>query len=188
MIVRPITYETLSWRRIQKTQVSPLNFRASSSFMNSSSAQPSPSEQFLQGFCELVQAQVEAACSDLTQTDNLLDEAIEQLNTCFNALGEGLEQHEAARMPADSPSLRPHVHLAITSLQFHDLTRQLLQRVRLRLEGLQTAATTGLSLDATRPDWTQALEVLAAQQSQLGKTLQGELHQQDLSCGDIELF
>ena len=166
----------------------PVNSRARNSFMNSSRAKPDPSEQFLQVFCELVLAQLEAACSDLTQTDNLLDEAIEQLNTCFSALGEGLQQHEAARMPADSPSLRPHVHLAITSLQFHDLTRQLLQRVRLRLEGLQTAAAAGLSLDATQPDWPQALEVLAQQQSQLGKTLQGELQQQDLSCGDIELF
>lgn len=181
-------YETLNWRSPPQAPTFPVNFRASSSFMNSSSAQSSPSDQFLQGFCELVQAQLEAACSDLTQTDNLLDEAIEQLNTCFSALGEGLQQHEEARMSADAPSLKPHVHLAITSLQFHDLTRQLLQRVRLRLEGLQTAAAAGLPTDATRPDWPQALQVLATQQSQLGRTLQGELNQQDLSCGDIELF
>lgn len=148
----------------------------------------SPSDQFLQGFCELVQGQLEAACADLTQTDNLLDEAIEQLNICFNALGEGLQQREDARIPADATSLRPHVHLAITNLQFHDLTRQLLQRVRLRLQGLQAAAVAGLPTDAERPDWPQALQVLKAQQSQLGQSLQGELHQQNLSCGDIELF
>lgn len=156
--------------------------------MNSSRVESAPSDQFLQGFCELVQAQLEAASADLTQTDNLLDEAIEQLNTCFNALGEGLQQHEEARMPVDGPSLRPHVHLAITSLQFHDLTRQLLQRVKLRLQGLQIAATAGLSLEAAPQNGAQALQVLETQQSQLESTLQGELHQQDLSCGDIELF
>lgn len=156
--------------------------------MNSSRVESNSSDQFLQGFCELVQAQLESACSDLTQTDNLLDEAIDQLNTCFNALGEGLQQHEAARMSDDGASLRPHVHLAITSLQFHDLTRQLLQRVRLRLQGLQIAAAAGLSMDATPSNRAQTLRVLETQQSQLESTLQGELHQQDLSCGDIELF
>lgn len=91
-------------------------------------------------------------------------------------------------MPVDGPSLRPHVHLAITSLQFHDLTRQLLQRVKLRLQGLQIAAAAGLSLEAAPQNGAQALQVLETQQSQLESTLQGELHQQDLSCGDIELF
>ncbi len=156
--------------------------------MNSSSSMPSQSEQFLQGLCELVSGQLEGARADLEQTENLLDEAIEQLNTCFSMLGEGLERHEQACMPADSPSLRPHVHLAVTNLQFHDLTRQLLQRVKLRLLGLEAAAAAGLKLDAPRPQWSQALETLASQQTQLENSLQGELHQQDLSCGDIELF
>ncbi|MDD2728373.1 hypothetical protein [Malikia sp.] len=154
--------------------------------MNSSYATQQPALDYLQGLSELIQGQLEAACADVAQTGQLLDEAVDQLNLSFNALGEGLSRHETA----DVPSLTPHVHQAITGLQFHDLTNQLLKRITLRLEGLRAviAAEPTLLKGGGTADWQQALLALSAQQTVIELPLQGALRQQTLDSGDIELF
>lgn len=153
--------------------------------MNSSYATQQPALDYLQGLSELIQGQLEAACADVAQTGQLLDEAIDQLNLSFNALGEGLSRHESA----DVPSLTPHVHQAITGLQFHDLTNQLLKRITLRLEGLRAVvAAEPALLKGGEADWQQALLDLSTQQTVIELPLQGALRQQNLDSGDIELF
>ncbi len=154
--------------------------------MNSSSISQDKATQYLHGLSELIQAQIEAACADLAQTGELLDEAVDQLNQNFNALGEGLMQGQDG---GDSSPLVPHVHSAITGLQFHDLASQLLQRVRQRLEGLsEIAAVAAAMSDDPVPDWDQARQTLIEQQSALEQRLQNRLRQQNLDSGDIELF
>ena len=148
---------------------------------------PSQSALFVQEFFELVRGQLEAACAELTQTDRLLDEAIEQLSLSFHALGEGLQSIESARIAENDQPLLPYVHLAVTSLQFHDLTHQLLERIHLRLEGLRNAAGT-LEPEATEPDWALERQTLGSRCTELNLKLHKELHQHDLSTGDIELF
>ena len=155
--------------------------------MNSSGAMPSQSALFVQEFFELVRGQLEAACAELTQTDQLLDEAIEQLSQSFHALGEGLQPSKDARIGQNDHALLPYVHLAITSLQFHDLTHQLLERIHLRLEGLRAAAS-GLESEAIEPDWALERQTLESRRAELDLKLHKELHQHDLSTGDIELF
>jgi hypothetical protein len=155
--------------------------------MNSSGAMPSQSALFVQEFFELVRGQLEAACAELTQTDRLLDEAIEQLSLSFHALGEGLQSTEDARIGQNDPPLLPYVHLAITSLQFHDLTHQLLERIHLRLEALKAAAS-ALEPEGCEPDWALERETLGSRRAELDRKLHKELHQHDLSTGDIELF
>jgi len=120
------------------------------------------------------------------QTGELLDEAIDQLNLSFNALGEGLMQKQDP-MGEASP-LVPHLHSAITGLQFHDLTSQLLQRILRRLEGMSEIVAAAASSDGSIPEWATALQELAEQQAALEQRLQGSLRQQDMSSGDIELF
>lgn len=155
--------------------------------MNSSNASHIQAIDFLLGLSELIQAQLLAACADVEQTGSLLDEAIDQLNPSFSALSEGLQQQDAS--PAsDAPPLTPHVHAAITGLQFHDLTSQLLHRIRLRLEGLREIVVTETELDSAEPDWGRALQTLTTQQAALEQQLQGALRQQTLDSGDIELF
>ena len=154
--------------------------------MNSSSIDPDKAAQYLHSLSELIQAQIEAACADLTQTGELLDEAVDQLNHSFNALGEGLMQEHDGR--ADPSPLVPHVHSAITGLQFHDLASQLLQRIRQRLEGLGEITAAAAIPTEPGPDWDQARQALMEQQSALEQRLQNRLRQQNLDSGDIELF
>jgi hypothetical protein len=154
--------------------------------MNSSSIGQEQAAQYLHGLSELIQGQLAAACADLEQTGELLDEAVDQLNLSFNALGEGLMQAQSGLTEA-SP-LVPHVHSAITGLQFHDLTSQLLQRILRRLEGLGEIVAAATTTDGRIPEWDRALQALAAQQAALEQRLQGGLRQQNLSGGDIELF
>lgn len=157
--------------------------------MNSPNATQIQAVNYLSGLSELIQGQLEAACADVVQTGSLLDEAIDQLNFSFNALHEGLALHEAAlATDTDGPSLTQHVNSAVTGLQFHDLTNQLLQRIRLRLESLRDVVATGPVLDGAEPDWSRALETLATQQTAVEQQLQGALRQHDLDSGEIELF
>jgi len=154
--------------------------------MNSSSIGQDKATQYLHGLSELIQAQIEAACADLAQTGELLDEAVDQLNQSFNALGEGLMQEQDDR--TDTSPLLPHVHSAITGLQFHDLASQLLQRIRQRLEGLSEIAAAAAMSDGPATDWDQSRQTLMEQQSALEQRLQNRLRQQNLDSGDIELF
>lgn len=153
--------------------------------MNSSHLTDKQALGYLLGLSELIQEQIEIACADVVQTGQLLDDAIDQLNASFQALGEGLIQPSPA---TDTSWLVPHVHSAITGLQFHDMTDQLLRRIKIRLQDVQEIVSNSLVTNEHTTDWDKSMELLAEQRTAIQKQLRGSLRQTSLDTGDVELF
>ena len=92
-----------------------------------------------------------------------------------------------------------HVNTAITSMQFQDMTSQLIDRTLKRVTGLReflgTLGTHGERHRAgsgQRRDWSTLLGkvsmALAIQSLELRSVLRKAVNQQHLESGDIELF
>lgn len=152
--------------------------------------------------------------TDLIQTELLLEEAIEKLTANFIAINSAVgaqqetirllldggtpNEEQAARLAGMHGEVGVHVNAAITSMQFQDMTSQLLERTIKRVTGLREfLGTLGAHSAAMDPesDSEQIAELLgqvsmalAIQSLELRSVLRKSVNQQHLESGDIELF
>ena len=152
--------------------------------------------------------------TDLVQTNLLLEEAIEKLTGSFLAIhqtvdarqdainrllaGEAPSVEESARLSAMSGEIGAHVNTAITSMQFQDMTSQLLDRTLRRVNGLRNFLTTlsehGEDIvpesdsDEIVDRLSKVSMALAIQSLELRSMLRKSVEQRHLESGDVELF
>ena len=152
--------------------------------------------------------------TDLLQTRLLLEEAIDKLTGSFMAIdqavgarqasidlllaGATLSAEESARLGAMAGEIGVHLNSAIVSMQFQDMTSQLIERTLKRVIGLREFLATlgthgaGIDADSASDDIAERLgEVsmaLAIQSLELRSVLRKSVSQQHLESGDIELF
>lgn len=151
---------------------------------------------------------------DLVQISLLLEGAIEKLSHNFigihdavsaqqdaiNTLlaGGNLTQQQRANLVLAEADIGRHVNSAVTSMQFQDLTNQLLERTMKRAAGLREFLITLGAYEAdiaAISDDDEVIELLgkvrmalAEQSIKLRGALRKAVHQQHLESGDIELF
>jgi vacuolar-type H+-ATPase subunit I/STV1 len=152
--------------------------------------------------------------TDLLQTNLLLEEAIEKLSRNFMAIHAAVnDQQGTIRLLLDGGTPTPdarekleamndqvgsHVNAAITSMQFQDMTSQLIDRTLKRVTGLREfLATLGAHGAEMHPDSDndEMVELLgkvsmalAIQSLELRNVLRKAVSQKHLESGDIELF
>lgn len=155
--------------------------------------------------------------ADLHHTSFLLGEAIEKLGVSFMAVHEAVMEQQKyldkmiethalpVEIKTDIQNYRQHigneVDRVVTGLQFHDLTTQLNARTVKRVSGLRALFTQLLTeWDEMATDYKyhedQSIAALLTKMSEsLGtgsQALEGGLRQpvkqQDMACGDIDLF
>ena len=152
--------------------------------------------------------------TDLTQTSLLITEAIDKLAASFLAihsavtaqqsiidsvLGEA-SSHQAERTALDAlrVEIGAHANAAITNLQFQDMTSQLIDRSRTRVQGLHQTLT-HLGTNATHitdednqtslvKQLDQLRESVSKHSTKLDGSLRKAVNQTHLESGDIELF
>ena len=152
--------------------------------------------------------------TDLIQTQLLLEEAIEKLTGSFMAIhaavgarqdaigqlldGGAVSDCERALLAAMAGEVGEHVNKAVTSLQFQDMTSQLIDRTLKRVSGLReflgTLGTYGADV-APESGSEEIVELLskvsmalAIQSLELRSVLRKAVNQQHMESGDIELF
>jgi hypothetical protein len=152
--------------------------------------------------------------TDLLQTELLLEEAIEKLTSSFMAIHSAVAARqeaidrllaggtptpeESAALAAMSGEIGSHVNTAITSMQFQDMTSQLIDRTLKRVTGLRAfLGTLGEHGSDIAPE-TGSEEIverlgkvsmaLAIQSLELRSVLRKSVEQRHLESGDIELF
>ena len=152
--------------------------------------------------------------TDLLQTNLLLEEAIAKLVASFMAVNaaisvqqemmEGLisgqvpAEESAAGMRAISEEIVRHIGDAITGMQFHDMTRQLIERIMKRIIGLRGimaslgSSGAGMPVDAESERLVAIMRSinrqLALQNAELNEMLWKTVRQKHMDSGDIELF
>ncbi len=152
--------------------------------------------------------------TDLIQTSLLLDEAIDKLSANFMAIHAAVCTQQAtidfllaggapsmaarASLGAVQAEVGQHVNAAITSLQFQDMTSQLLERTLKRVGGMRDVlGTLGVHGAEMAPDSNhEEIAVLLGevgialtnQSLELRSELRQVVCQQHLESGDIELF
>ena len=152
--------------------------------------------------------------TDLVQTNLLLEEAIEKLTGSFMAIHRTVDARQAAinrllageapsledseRLTAMSGEIGVHVNTAITSMQFQDMTSQLLDRTLRRVSGLRDFLTTLSEHGADIVPESDSDEIverlgkvsmaLAIQSLELRSMLRKSVEQRHLESGDVELF
>ncbi|MEO7495529.1 MAG: chemotaxis protein [Massilia sp.] len=152
--------------------------------------------------------------TDLMQTELLLEEAVDKLTASFMAIhstvgarqasinlllaGGTPSPEESARLGDMSGEVGQHVNSAITSMQFQDMTSQLIDRTLKRVTGLReflgTLGAHGADI-APDSDSDEIVDLLgkvsmalAIQSLELRSVLRKAVNQQHLESGDIELF
>lgn len=152
--------------------------------------------------------------TDLLQTELLLEEAIDKLTGSFMAIhsavgsrqeainrllaGDTPTPEDSEKLSAMSGEIGQHVNSAITSMQFQDMTSQLLERTLKRVAGLRdflgTLSEHGADI-APETDSDEIVErlgkvsmALAIQSLELRSMLRKSVEQRHLESGDIELF
>ena len=152
--------------------------------------------------------------TDLLQTELLLEEAIDKLTGSFMAIhsavgsrqetinrllaGDTPSPEDSEKLSAMSGEIGQHVNSAITSMQFQDMTSQLLERTLKRVAGLRdflgTLSQHGADI-APETDSDEIVErlgkvsmALAIQSLELRSMLRKSVEQRHLESGDIELF
>ncbi len=152
--------------------------------------------------------------TDLIQTELLLEEAIEKLTSSFMAIhanvvsqqdsinrllkGEAVNDEERTRLASMADEIGAHVNVAVTSMQFQDMTAQLIDRSIKRVTGLReflgTLGIHGADLvpESGNEEIVELLGkvsmALAIQSLELRSVLRKAVSQQHLESGDIELF
>lgn len=152
--------------------------------------------------------------TDLVQTTLLLEEAVEKLTTSFMAIHRAIDANQAtidrllagqaptadesARLNAMSGEIGRYVNTAITSMQFQDMTSQLLDRTLRRVTGLRDFLTTLSEHGADILPESDSEEIverlgkvsmaLAIQSMELRSVLRKSVEQKHLESGDVELF
>ena len=150
---------------------------------------------------------------DLVQMDVLLDEAIKKLCASFMAihhavdlqqealnglLADGMPAPEyAARFAALRGEINQHVGAAVTSLQFQDMTSQLIGRMVQHLTGLRNvfgaldtngAAVSDSGNEALLATLSDISERVGARCTELAGGVRSTVNQRHMESGDIELF
>lgn len=151
---------------------------------------------------------------DLIQTTTLLGEAIDKLVTSFIAIHEAINfQQETVNLllSGKQPSLEDierlkdihsevgrHVNAAVTSMQFQDMTNQLIGRTVKRVVGLRDAlASLGSTSAQMLPEsggeeiivfLNELNKALVTQSIELEGALRKVVSQSKMDSGDIELF
>lgn len=156
---------------------------------------------------------LQAVESDLVQMDGLLDAAIHKLSASFLAIHETAARQQTLlqrladdRCPADEcaaalramhDDIEQHLAAAVTGLQFHDITSQLIRRMASHVGGarevLDTLDAHAAALDAQgHAAHLSALAPLRARIAAHGVALAAhsprKVGQQHMESGDIELF
>jgi hypothetical protein len=152
--------------------------------------------------------------TDLQQTELLLEEAVDKLTSSFMAIhgavgarqdaidrllaGATLAPEDAAQLAAMAGDVGTHVNTAITSMQFQDMTSQLIARTLKRVTGLRDFLGTldehgaAIGPDTGSDEIVERLGkvsmALAIQSLELRSVLRKSVEQQHLESGDIELF
>jgi hypothetical protein len=152
--------------------------------------------------------------TDLIQTGLLLEEAIEKLSFNFMAIHQAVEAEQEtiklllsggtpsddakAKLEALHGQVGAHVNAAVTSMQFQDMTSQLLDRTLKRVTGLReflgTLGAHGAEMlpDSDNDEIVALLGkvsmALAIQSLELRSVLRKAVSQKHLESGDIELF
>ncbi len=152
--------------------------------------------------------------TDLIQTELLLEEAIDKLTSSFMAIhgavgarhdsialllaGGTPSAEQRALLEGMSDEVGAHVNAAITSMQFQDMTSQLIDRTLKRVTGLREfLGTLGAHGADVLPDSgsEEIVELLgkvsmalAIQSLELRSVLRKAVNQQHMDSGDIELF
>jgi hypothetical protein len=152
--------------------------------------------------------------TDLVQTTLLLAEAIEKLGTSFFALHSAISNQQSEidlvisegqakperieRLKVIQSDIALHINDAVTSLQFQDLTSQLISRTVQRSAGLREvfSALGNNGGDIPHDGEIEEIELLLkkitlrleAQSVELKKLLRKAVSQKHLDSGDIELF
>ncbi len=152
--------------------------------------------------------------TDLLQTELLLEEAIEKLTSSFLAIHQAVGQRQdaidrllaggtpspedSAHLSAMSGEIGQHVNTAITSMQFQDMTSQLIDRTLRRVTGLREFLGTldehGADIvpDSGSEEIVDRLGkvsmALAIQSLELRSMLRKSVEQKHLQSGDVELF
>lgn len=147
---------------------------------------------------------LEKVLSDLDQTEALLAEAIERLCANFQALADAAAQgsaslntaldagdHAAARASAaqTAQALRVQVNAAVASLQFHDLSSQLMARARSRVDGVRAMLSVcDMAHGQSQEQTASAVADVLASSEKLDRDLHQGVRQRQMDSGDIELF
>ncbi len=151
--------------------------------------------------------------SDLLQTNLLLEEAITKLVASFMAINgainvqqEMLETvlsdkaiaNELAGIQAISEELGRHINDAVTSLQFEDMTRQLVERSTKRVAGLRGilgslgSSSSGMNGHSEQKELIALLRSMnmqiELQNSELNEMLLKTVRQKHMDSGEVELF
>lgn len=152
--------------------------------------------------------------TDLIQTTILLAEAIEKLGANFLDLHASVVSQEeqisiivaTGQVPAENvkqltqiqTDIALHINKAVTSLQFQDLTNQLISRTMQRSVGLRELLSTldvvgsVISADGENEEieglLTEVTTKLEQQSVELKSLLRKTVNQEHLDSGDIELF
>ena len=152
--------------------------------------------------------------TDLLQTELLLEEAVEKLTASFMAIHSAvgarqetidrllasgaLSVEDSATLAAMSGEIGTQVNKAITSMQFQDMTSQLIERTLRRVAGLRDFLGTLDEHNADIRPESGSEEIverlgkvsmaLAIQSLELRSVLRKAVNQQHLESGDIELF
>ena len=152
--------------------------------------------------------------TDLVQTELLLEEAIDKLTASFLAIhgaigarqdvidrllaGEQVSDAERELLSRMSDEVGQHVNTAVTSMQFQDMTGQLIDRTLRRVSGLaEFLGTLGAHGNDIVPEsgseeivdrLGKVSMALAIQSLELRSMLRKSVNQQHLESGDIELF
>jgi vacuolar-type H+-ATPase subunit I/STV1 len=152
--------------------------------------------------------------TDLIQTNLLLEEAIDKLSRNFMAIHETVTAQQAAinmmlaggtltaeqkeQLGALSEQVGAYVNAAVTSMQFQDMTSQLIDRTLKRVTGLReflgTLGAHGAEMvpDSGSEEIVDLLGkvsmALAIQSLELRSVLRKAVSQKHLESGDIELF
>jgi putative NIF3 family GTP cyclohydrolase 1 type 2 len=171
-------------------------------------------KRLLSGVSEHGRKHLSEVETDLVQTELLLEEAVDRLTRSFiaihhaidarqqaiNALlaGGAVSAEETARLGNMRGEISEHVNSAITSMQFQDMTSQLIDRSLKRVTGLRAFLGTlgehgeGIALDSGSEEVVDLLgkvsTALAIQSLELRSSLRKSVNQQHLDSGDIELF
>lgn len=152
--------------------------------------------------------------TDLTQTSLLITEAIDKLAASFLAIHAAVTaqqaiidsvlgdvfSHPAERTALDTlrAEIGAHANAAITNLQFQDMTSQLIDRSRNRVQGLHETLTV-LGTNAAHiinednqaslvTQLDQIRESVSKHSTKLDGSLRKAVNQTHLESGDIELF
>ncbi|MGO4376915.1 chemotaxis protein [Pseudoduganella sp. RAF53_2] len=152
--------------------------------------------------------------TDLLQTNLLLEEAIDKLTRNFMAIHDAVNAQQTTiqmlldggnptpeqkeKLQAMNEQVSSYVNAAITSMQFQDMTSQLIDRTLKRVTGLReflgTLGTHGAEVmpDSGSDEIVDLLGkvsmALAIQSLELRSVLRKAVSQKHLESGDIELF